>query len=245
MNALCYLFKVQEKRQKSRKKRKKKKETFTLETVCRGNIADPYKYLFGPWLLKPYYILNVPSCRNLFIVLFAYGVPFFCMFLFSFIRFNLFSLNVLLAFKNITREIGIVDYDQIIISYLNLEAHIFRYPGGGRKTKWPGVCLTWNLETPCQRRSVLPQVTPPTLSTSSHMPEKVLLTRTYFARDQVPDCPDLTRAKNKLPSWDKYFWHRHIWLTYKNISSIYNDIKRKYSIINILKTFFIQSKYRK
>ena len=30
------------------------------------------------------------------------------------------------------------------------------------------------------------------------MPEKGLLTRTYFARDQVPDCPDFTRAKNKL-----------------------------------------------
>ena len=36
----------------------------------------------------------------------------FCMFLFSFIRLNLFSLNVLFDFKNITREIGIVDYDK-------------------------------------------------------------------------------------------------------------------------------------
>ena len=48
--------------------------------------------------------------RNLFIVLFAYRVAFFWMFIFSFIRINLFSLNVLFAFKNITREIGIVDY---------------------------------------------------------------------------------------------------------------------------------------
>ena len=40
----------------------------------------------------------------------------------------------------------------------------------------------------------------PTLSASSHMPKKGLLTRTYSARDQVPDCPVFTRAKNKLPS---------------------------------------------
>ena len=49
-------------------------------------------------------------CRNLFVVLFAYRVAFICMFLFSFIRFNLFSLNVLFAFKNITREIEIANY---------------------------------------------------------------------------------------------------------------------------------------
>ena len=41
------------------------------------------------------------------------------------------------------------------------------------------------------------------------MHEKGLLTRTYAARDQVPDCPDFTRAKNKLPSWDKYLMPRH------------------------------------
>ena len=39
-------------------------------------------------------------------------LPSFCMFLFSFIRLNLFSLNVLFAFKNITQEIGIVDYNK-------------------------------------------------------------------------------------------------------------------------------------
>ena len=41
------------------------------------------------------------------------------------------------------------------------------------------------------------------------MPEKGILIRTYFARDQVPDCPDVTHAKNKLSLWDKYFMHRH------------------------------------
>ena len=41
------------------------------------------------------------------------------------------------------------------------------------------------------------------------MAEKGLLTRTYSARDQVPDCPDFTRAKNNLPSWDEYFMPRH------------------------------------
>ena len=45
------------------------------------------------------------------IVLSAYQVV-FCMFLFSFICLILFSLNVLYALKNITWEIGIVDYDK-------------------------------------------------------------------------------------------------------------------------------------
>ena len=39
-------------------------------------------------------------------------LPSFAYFLFSFIRFNLFSLNVLFTFKNITREIGIADYSE-------------------------------------------------------------------------------------------------------------------------------------
>ena len=52
-----------------------------------------------------------------------------------------------------------------------------------------------------------PKLTP-TLSASSPTPKKGILTRTYFAWDQVPDCPDFTRAKkNKLPSWDKYSCH--------------------------------------
>ena len=50
---------------------------------------------------------------NLFGVLFTQRVAFFCMYIsFSFIRLNLFSLNVLFAFKNITREIEIADYSE-------------------------------------------------------------------------------------------------------------------------------------
>ena len=49
----------------------------------------------------------------------------------------------------------------------------------------------------------------PALSASSHVPEEGILTGTCFARDQVPDCPILTRAKNKLPSLDEYFMPRH------------------------------------
>ena len=37
-----------EKIEKYKEKEKKKKETFLSETVCRGNIANPNKYLFGP-----------------------------------------------------------------------------------------------------------------------------------------------------------------------------------------------------
>ena len=98
---------------RSKKKERKKKEKKTKERHLyliwsAGNIAD----ILNSYLVRTYYILNVPSCRNLFVVLFAYRVAFFCMFLFSFIRFNLFALNVLFAFKNITREIEIVDYDK-------------------------------------------------------------------------------------------------------------------------------------
>ena len=52
--------------------RKEKRRDIYVGDCLLGNITDPYKYLFGPWLLKPCYILDVPSCRNLFIVLFAY-----------------------------------------------------------------------------------------------------------------------------------------------------------------------------
>ena len=50
---------------------------------------------------------------NLFVVLFTQRVAFFGMYIFfSFIRFNLFSPNVLFAFSNITREIEIADYSE-------------------------------------------------------------------------------------------------------------------------------------
>ena len=39
-------------------------------------------------------------------------LPSFAYICFSFIRFILFSLNVLFAFKNITQEIGIADYSE-------------------------------------------------------------------------------------------------------------------------------------
>ena len=50
---------------------------------------------------------------NLFVVLFTQRVAFFCLYIFfSFNHLNFFSLNVLFAFKNITREIGIADYSE-------------------------------------------------------------------------------------------------------------------------------------
>ena len=55
------------------------------------------------------------------------------------------------------------------------------------------------------------------------MPEEGILTGTYFTRDQVPDCPDFTRAKNKLLSWDKYFMPRHT-LTNSHIFPHYAQI---------------------
>ena len=62
------------------------------------------------------------------------------------------------------------------------------------------------------------------------MPEEGILTGTYFARDQVPDCPNFTRAKNKLS-----YRHRHNtgtgWLGKKRTSgynpkAIPEDLKR-------------------
>ena len=51
---------------------------------------------------------------NLFVVLFTQRVAFFCMYIFfNFISLNLFSLNVLFTFENITREIGIVHYSKL------------------------------------------------------------------------------------------------------------------------------------
>ena len=58
------------------------------------------------------------------------------------------------------------------------------------------------------------------------MPEKGLLTRTYFARDQVLDCPDFTRAKNKLPSWDKYFMPRRKFLLNSNTCNLLTVCKQ-------------------
>ena len=82
----------------------------------------------------------------------------------------------------------------------------------GRRSGLVGVCNVKFGNSLASGGQSSPKLTP-TLSASSHVPEEGILTGTYFVRDQVPDCPDFTRAKNKLPSWDKYFRHRHNWLT--------------------------------
>ena len=52
----------------------------------------------------------MPLRWNLFVELFTQRLAFFCVYtFFSFIRLNLFLLNVLFAFKNISRGIGIAD----------------------------------------------------------------------------------------------------------------------------------------
>ena len=82
-----------------------------LETVCQGNIAGPYKYLFGPRLLKSWLYFKYPLNEIYLLCYLPSELPFFACISFSAsFRLNLFSLNVLFAFKNITREIGIVDY---------------------------------------------------------------------------------------------------------------------------------------
>ena len=57
----------------SRFKRKDRKETKEKERTD-SNIAGALIIFLCPHVLKPCYILVVPSCRNLFIVLFAYRI---------------------------------------------------------------------------------------------------------------------------------------------------------------------------
>ena len=54
--------KVQRKEKEKKKKKKKKEErkTFLFETVCWRSIAVPYKYLFGPRLLKFWLYFKCP-----------------------------------------------------------------------------------------------------------------------------------------------------------------------------------------
>ena len=120
--------KYKEKKRKKKEKKKEERKTFVFETVCWWNIAGPYKYLFGPRLLKFWLYFKCPLVEIYLLCYLPSELPSFAYFLLSFIRLNLFSLNVLFAFKNITREILIALW--IIIFYLNLEAHVFRYPRG-------------------------------------------------------------------------------------------------------------------
>ena len=78
------------------------------ETVCRGNIADPYKHLFGP-LLKFWLYFECPLIEIYLCYLPSELPSFACLSFSASFHLNLFSLNILFAFKNITCEIGIVN----------------------------------------------------------------------------------------------------------------------------------------
>ena len=65
--------------------------------------------------------------------------------------------------------------------------------GVGRRSGLVGVCNVKFGNPLASGGQSSPKLTP-TLSASSHMLEKGILNRTYFARDQVLDCPDVTRA---------------------------------------------------
>ena len=61
------------------------------------------------------------------------------------------------------------------------------------KTKGFGDVCKVNLKPPTASGGKSSPKLTLTLFASSHMPEKGILTRTYFARGQVPDCPDVTQ----------------------------------------------------
>ena len=63
-----------------------------LETVCRGNIAGSYKYLFGPRQLKFSLYLKYPLVEIYLLCYLPSVLPSFAYFLFSFI-----SLQFILA----------------------------------------------------------------------------------------------------------------------------------------------------
>ena len=65
---------------------------------------------------------------------------------------------------------------------------------GGKKTKDLVRYVKGNWNPPCQRRDESSPKLTPTLFASYLMPKTGVLTRTDFARSQVPDCPDVTRA---------------------------------------------------
>ena len=69
------------------------------------------------------------------------------------------------------------------------------------------------------------------------MSENGLLTRTYSARDQVPDFPDFTRVKNKLPFWDKnIFMLRHnIYIYIYIYKEQYCQYENRYKVDPIIK----------
>ena len=65
--------------------------------------------------------------------------------------------------------------------------------GVGRQGGLVGVCNV-KFGNPLASGGLSSPKLTPTLSASSHMPKKGILTRTYFARGQVLNCPDFTRA---------------------------------------------------
>ena len=95
--------KVQRKEKERKKKEKKNEErkTFVFETVCWWNIASLCKYLFGPRLLKSWLYFKWPLVEIYLLYYLPSELPSFAYICFSFIRFNLFSLNVLFALKTL------------------------------------------------------------------------------------------------------------------------------------------------
>ena len=92
---------------KTEKREKKTKERHLCLSLAAGNIAGTLNICLCPHVLKTLLYFKCPLVSKIIRCVFAYRVAFFCISLFSFIRFNLlFSF----AFKNITREIGIADY---------------------------------------------------------------------------------------------------------------------------------------
>ena len=183
-----------------------------------------------PHVLKTLLYFNVPTCWNLFVVLFAYRVTFFLH-----VPFQLHSPQFILT-KCPIHLLKILHGKLELSTTIN--NNIISKPRGpissiifgvGRRSGLVGVCEHEKWKPIASSGQSSPKLTP-TLSASFPTPKKGILTGTYFVRDQVPDCPVFTHAKNKLPFWDKYF-NRTVTIAYQTECSMPMAIKYIYALI--------------
>ena len=131
--------------------------------------------MFDPHISKFCYILNIPSCRNLFVVLFTYWVASFCIYLFQLHSLQFILAKCLIHLKNIIQEIGIADYSEWY--FILTSKSMFSVIRGGRKTNDLVVYVKWNWNPLCLRQAESSPKLTPIWYTSSHMPKKGILTR--------------------------------------------------------------------
>ena len=177
-----------------------------FKTVCCFNIASTIKrkketkkelflksrnYLFGGHLLKLCYILNAPLVLKFigYVVYLSSWLLLHISFSASY-RFHLFLLKVLFVLKTLQGNFGNLTTVKHILFWPRSPCFLLS-EGVGKQRTWWGM-WKWKWKPPCQCQDEFSPKLTPTLFASYLMPETGVLTRTYFAEGQVPDCPDVT-----------------------------------------------------